>query len=226
MMCALAQRQALSHCGAARRRPFSDQPGPMLSGRLPTEKQLQFARDLSTQHSVAMPDGAIACAVQCSAFIDSVLDSNPSKPSEKQMAFARKLAEEKATALPDEAYVDRRATSRFIDEMMGNVSGGSGGGGMGSDGGYSPDATGNEPTPKQLGLIASLCRDLQLGVPAHALMDKKGMSSYIDELMAMKGSAGGTGMGAAGGNDAPMFSSGPTSQQQHDLPPPPARFPY
>lgn len=94
---------------------------------------------------------------------------------------------------------------------------------------------GSEPTVKQLGLVASLCRELSEGIPAHALVDRVSMSSYIDQLMSRKatssvaaGSVGsfstedfaeeGGGNGGGGGSDAsPGFL---------DSTPPPARFPY
>eukprot|EP01052_Picozoa_sp_SAG31_P040145 SAG31_NODE_5743_length_2349_cov_1.514667_2_plen_138_part_00 len=55
---------------------FSDDATMILSGRLPSEKQLSYAHDLSQQNPhITMPDAVNTCAVQCSAFIDKVLDS-------------------------------------------------------------------------------------------------------------------------------------------------------
>lgn len=209
---ASASRALLVHARAAPRnlRPpallfsqqrarFSD-AAAFLSGRVPSEKQLKFAQSLSAEHATPLPAGALTCSMQCSTFIDGVLDSNPTKPSEKQLTFATKLAEENNVPVPEKALIDRRAMSAFIDEMLGSKPGGGGGdGGTSMNGGFmsAENGTGSEPSPKQLGLAAILAREMAVGIPASALVDKRGMSSFIDELMEKRGPSSGSsgGMG-------------------------------
>eukprot|EP01052_Picozoa_sp_SAG31_P040146 SAG31_NODE_5743_length_2349_cov_1.514667_3_plen_130_part_01 len=109
-----------------------------------------------------------------------MFSGNPAKPSDKQISFAQRLADEKGVPLPDGALKDRRQTSKFIDEMIG---------GSGLSGSIQTDRGDDEPSLKQLTLVTSLCRELSEGIPAHALVDKKSLSNYIDELMDKKNAA-------------------------------------
>ena len=93
-------------------------------------------------------------------------------------------------------------------------------------------STGTEPTAKQLGLAARLCRELSEGIPAHALVDKMSLSSYIDQLMSRKATSGGGGSGGGSGSvgsastESFAGSGGDGPPSFLDSTPPPARFPY
>lgn len=136
----------------------------------PSPKALQFAHDLAEQHNVPMPEDAKSSAVLCSAFIDKVLDANPTAPTEKQVAFVTKLCAERAQEVPAEALADRRKCSKLIDELLGNTPEGN-------------DSM-TEPSDKQILYAARLAREKGMGLSADALASKTAMSALIDQLSA------------------------------------------
>lgn len=145
----------------------------------PSPKQLQFAHNLSEQHNVPMPDEAKSSAVLCSAFIDKVLEQNPTPPSEKQLAFVTKLCAERGQEVPTEVLVDRRKCSALIDELLGSASVG--------------DENETSPSDKQILYAARLAREKGVGLSAEALSSKTAMSQLIDQLSAAsQGLGGGT----------------------------------
>jgi hypothetical protein len=137
-------------------------------GGQPSAKQLKYARDLAAENGTVVPPEVDSSSMTISAFIDSLLDSNPRPPSIKQIDFVNSLAEERGLVVPAEALRDYRVASRFIDECLGNAS-------------ESPSEV-SEPTLKQLGLAARLARDCNEGIPAEALLSKSSMSAFIDSL--------------------------------------------
>eukprot|EP00929_Paragymnodinium_shiwhaense_P060123 TRINITY_DN3005_c0_g1_i1.p1 TRINITY_DN3005_c0_g1~~TRINITY_DN3005_c0_g1_i1.p1 ORF type:complete len:413 (+),score=109.96 TRINITY_DN3005_c0_g1_i1:117-1241(+) len=99
----------------------------------PTEKQLQFVRDLAArQGMVELPQEVELDSSVCSEFIDKLRSGHASPstdsfggssgsaggPSEKQLAFAETLAERAGVELSEALRSDRRGLSNFIDEQL------------------------------------------------------------------------------------------------------------
>jgi hypothetical protein len=76
----------------------------------PTERQLQYARQLAKEYGMELSSEAVANRRACSEFIDRV------PPSQKQVAFAKLLAERRGVPIPPHVLTQRKACSDFIDE--------------------------------------------------------------------------------------------------------------
>ena len=160
----------------------------------PSPKALQFAHDLAEQYNVPLSEEAKSSAASCSAFIDRVLDANPTPPSEKQLAFVTKLCTERGQEVPTEVLNDRRKCSKLIDELLGNAT-------AGEDGA----AGANAPSDKQILYAARLARDKGEGLPADTLASKTAMPALIDRLSA---EANGEPQGGAGASPGGVESMG------------------
>lgn len=102
--------------------PGASGPGGSIP-RPPSERQLAFAQQLATQHSVALPDAARADSQQCSAFITQF--TRPSRaPSDSQLIFAATLARNAGQGLPADVLKDKVACAAFIDSLKGGTWGG------------------------------------------------------------------------------------------------------
>ena len=207
---------ALSTVAATGRRGLSAAPEMMVGAEpAPSAKQLQFAYDLSQNHNTPMPDEAKSSSILCSAFIEQVLDDNPSPPTEKQLAFLSKLCAERGTEPPPEVLGDRRKASTLIDELLGNEPK-DGGADMNADAG----ASATDPSPKQIILAARLARDKGEGIPADALASKAAMSTFLERLGAkastMAASSGGGGWQPEGAPPAPSAPYPPPLDQRDE----------
>eukprot|EP01046_Picozoa_sp_COSAG06_P018018 COSAG06_NODE_1240_length_10123_cov_19.440343_4_plen_276_part_00 len=208
---------AASLSGAASRRWLSTAPEKLVGAEpAPTPKQLQFAHDLAGQHNTPMPEEAKSSAIVCSAFIESVLESNPNPPTDKQLAFLTRLCAERGQEVPPEALADRRKCSAVLDELLGNT----------PEGGAEGAASSTEPSDKQILYAARLARGKGMGISADALASKTAMSALIEQLSGAAGGAAGGG-GGGGGYSAPSAPSGvdqmgwqPTAPHTSAFPPP------
>jgi len=85
----------------------------------PTEKQLKFAREISSVLKVPVPEGAVNNYRELSKWIDTHRKKMPKKPpSEKQITFARTLAGEAGIEVPQNAQTCVKACSAFISQTM------------------------------------------------------------------------------------------------------------
>lgn len=95
------------------------QPDLPLGQPLPaTEKQMSYARILSSKTGVALPRGIDRTAL--SAWIEAHKAAPPAGrfanyPSSKQVAFAERIARLKRDTVPPECFRDKTLMSRWID---------------------------------------------------------------------------------------------------------------
>ncbi len=81
----------------------------------PTDKQLEFAKNIAKKLNLRVPDDVMTSFDACRAFIDEHLPAY-NKPSEKQLSFAQNIAQRKGVAIPDEILANGRELSRWIDD--------------------------------------------------------------------------------------------------------------
>ena len=175
----------------------------------PSDKQIQYAQRLSTQHVVNIPDAAYTDSRECSRFIDDMLSRTP--PSEKQIRFAQTLAERHNVPLPQEAQMSSKAVSEFIDRYntMGAPVGGAAGYGqpayppplyspgyqppMGAPmgaGGLATQPFPGGPSDKQLVFAVNLARELKRGIAyevGHRAGSTRLAEQVVPELAACRG---------------------------------------
>lgn len=86
--------------------------------RAPSQKQMDFARQIAARIGTAIPAEAVQSSAGLSKWIDAAMKKAPPRPpSEKQIAFARKLAEDAGIEIPEAAGKNAAACSAFIDRL-------------------------------------------------------------------------------------------------------------
>lgn len=85
-----------------------------------TEKQLNFARQISQRTGVVLPWETQQSRFDLSRWIDANKAEKPispfaNYPSSKQVGFAEQIARRKRTEVPHECFRDRGMMSKWID---------------------------------------------------------------------------------------------------------------
>ncbi|WP_187431429.1 hypothetical protein ROLI_047920 (plasmid) [Roseobacter fucihabitans] len=85
-----------------------------------TEKQLNFARQISQRAGVVLPLEVQQSRLELSRWIDANKTAKPTSPfanypSSKQVGFAEQIARRKRTEVPHECFRDRGMMSKWID---------------------------------------------------------------------------------------------------------------
>lgn len=85
-----------------------------------TEKQLNFARQISLRAGVVLPWEVQQSRFELSRWIDANKMAKPTSPfanylSSKQVCFAEQIARRKRTEVPHECFRDRGLMSKWID---------------------------------------------------------------------------------------------------------------
>jgi len=88
-----------------------------------TEKQLNYARQISQRSGVVLPWEAQQSRFDLSRWIDKNKTAKPSGqfanyPSSKQVGFAERLARRKRSVVPQECFRDRGLMSKWIDANL------------------------------------------------------------------------------------------------------------
>lgn len=97
------------------------QPDLPLDQPLPaTEKQMSYARILSSKSGVGLPKGIERDRTALSSWIEAHKAAPPAGrfanyPSSKQVAFAERIARLKRGSVPPECFRDKTLMSRWID---------------------------------------------------------------------------------------------------------------
>ena len=88
----------------------------------PTPKMLAYARSISRQAGVPLPDNALTDRQACSTFIDAhqAQASQNRAPTPKMLGLARKLAQERQLNVPDDIASNFEACRAFIDSQLGS----------------------------------------------------------------------------------------------------------
>ena len=124
----------------------------------PTQKQLEYARQLALKHKTTIPLIALEDKSACSKFIESVsnrpvselgvgshsdqITTGSAQPSDKQVQFASKLSKDLGLGpIPDEATKSRAAMAEYIKSLLDHQR---------SVREAAPDPTLVQPTPKQV----------------------------------------------------------------------------
>nr|WP_281417031.1 DNA topoisomerase [Kistimonas asteriae] len=91
-------------------------------GGAPTPKMAAYARSISRQVGIPLPDNALTDRQACSTFIDTyqAQASQNRMPTPKMLGLARKLAQERQLGLPDEIVSSFDACRAFIDGQLGS----------------------------------------------------------------------------------------------------------
>jgi DNA topoisomerase-1 len=85
------------------------------SSRPPTEKMLEYAKNIAKKLGIRVPDEVMVDGSACSKFIDA--NKNAAlRPSDKQLTFAKAIAERKGVEIPDTALANGKELSKWIDE--------------------------------------------------------------------------------------------------------------
>ena len=156
-----------------------------MSSRGPSDKQVQFALNLSTSTGKEYTDSMRMSAVLTKKFIDDAMayaqknnirvGGGTEKPaSEKQIEMAKNLAKEQNVEWNPELEKSMTAISQFIDERMKNRAPREGGGG-GSGGADRP------ATEKQIAMAEGLAKRLGIDYPASHKKSMKKTSEFIDK---------------------------------------------
>ncbi len=89
----------------------------------PTPKMMAYARSISRQVGVPLPDNALTDRQACSTFIDTyqAQASQNRAPTPKMLGLARKLAQERQLNLSDEIVSSFEACRAFIDSQLGSL---------------------------------------------------------------------------------------------------------
>lgn len=93
---------------------------PLAQPLAATEKQMTYARILSSKSGAALPQGIEQDRAKLSAWIDAHKAPAPkgqfdNYPSSKQVAFAERIARLKRRDVPRECFHDKTMMSRWID---------------------------------------------------------------------------------------------------------------
>lgn len=93
---------------------------PLAQPLAATEKQMTYARILSSKSGAALPQGIEQDRAKLSAWIDAHKAPAPkgqfdNYPSSKQVAFAERIARLKRRDVPRECFHDKSMMSRWID---------------------------------------------------------------------------------------------------------------
>jgi DNA topoisomerase-3 len=81
----------------------------------PTDKMLEYAKNIATRVNVRVPDDVMTDFEACKAFIDLHKDA-AMRPSDKQLNFANSIAERKGLTVPAEVSANGKELSKWIDE--------------------------------------------------------------------------------------------------------------
>lgn len=84
----------------------------------PSEKQLEWARNLSKNLNIELPKDIEKSWKICSEFIEKNKDKDIRPPSEKQIALAKKLAQSNNVELPKDLEKNVKVCSKFIDKYI------------------------------------------------------------------------------------------------------------
>ena len=84
----------------------------------PSEKQLEWARNLSKNLNIELPKDIEKSWKICSEFIEKNKDKDIRPPSEKQIALAKKLAQSNNVELPKDIEKNVKVCSKFIDKYI------------------------------------------------------------------------------------------------------------
>lgn len=93
---------------------------PLSPPEAPSEKQLQYARDLAAKTGAMIPHERARSRFALSAWIDKHRAQAASNrfaryPSSKQVAFAERIARIKRREIPQECFRDKHLMARWID---------------------------------------------------------------------------------------------------------------
>ena len=84
----------------------------------PSEKQLQWAKNIAKDLNIALPNGIEANWKICSDFIEKNKDKIITPPSEKQIELAKKLSKDKGMELPKGYDTNLKICKNFIDKAI------------------------------------------------------------------------------------------------------------
>ena len=103
-------------------RPLHEKMGfkELSSGKTkpPSEKQLQWAKNIAKDLNIALPNGIEANWKICSDFIEKNKDKIITPPSEKQIELAKKLSKDKGMELPKGYDTNLKICKNFIDKAI------------------------------------------------------------------------------------------------------------
>ncbi|MDO8416288.1 MAG: DNA topoisomerase [Agitococcus sp.] len=85
------------------------------SASTPSDKMLEFAKNIATKVNLRVPDDVMTNWDACKAFIDEHKDT-AMRPSDKQLNFATKIASDKKLTIPPETLKNGRDLSKWIDD--------------------------------------------------------------------------------------------------------------
>ena len=94
---------------------MSDQQNEQPRASKPTDKMLEYAKNIATRVNVQLPEDATTDFEACKAFIDANKDA-AMRPSEKQLNFATSIAERKGLTISAETLANGKELSKWIDE--------------------------------------------------------------------------------------------------------------
>lgn len=83
----------------------------------PTDKMLEFAKNVAKKLGQPLPDEVINSFDACRAFLDANKDA-ANRPSEKQLNFAKTIAERKGVTIPPETLANGKELSKWIDANL------------------------------------------------------------------------------------------------------------
>lgn len=81
----------------------------------PTDKMLEFAKNVAKRIGVRVPDEVMTDFDACREFLDTNKDA-AMRPSDKQLNFAKSIAERKGVDIPEDVMANGRELSKWIDE--------------------------------------------------------------------------------------------------------------
>lgn len=88
---------------------------PAKRANKPTDKMLEFAKNVAKRIGVRVPDEVMTDFDACREFLDSNKEA-AMRPSDKQLNFAKSIAERKGVDIPEEVLNNGRELSKWIDD--------------------------------------------------------------------------------------------------------------
>ncbi len=88
---------------------------PTKRANKPTDKMLEFAKNVAKRIGVRVPDEVMTDFDACRAFLDANKDA-AMRPSDKQLNFAKSIAERKGIDIPEDVLANGRELSKWIDD--------------------------------------------------------------------------------------------------------------